>query len=78
MKSATEYELLLEATKIADSLFDGHLTIGKFTTGWKVFGGTPSDMMDWQVFPQFPNLLNALESFILNKWDVRSVRATEL
>lgn len=70
MNSDTEYELLMEATTIANSEFDGHLTIGKFTTGWQVFGNTPGDIQDWHVFPLSTTLAGALESFIQNRRDI--------
>lgn len=34
-------ELMDECQKIADKEFDGHITILKFTTGWKIVFGTP-------------------------------------
>jgi hypothetical protein len=38
-----ELSFLLEAIgKIADQDFSGHLTIMKFTSGWKAMFGTPS------------------------------------
>lgn len=34
--------LIAKAESIANNKADGHLTILKFTTGWKVFLGTPN------------------------------------
>lgn len=70
MTPKTEHEMLLVATEIANSQFDGHLTIGKFTTGWQVFGGTPSEREDWLAFPLSKTLKEALDSFLKNRWDI--------
>ena len=34
--------LLETLERIANEAFDGHLTIMKFTTGWKIVFGTPN------------------------------------
>lgn len=37
-------EKIIFLQKIADNLYDGHFTIMKFTTNWRVsFGHTPND-----------------------------------
>ena len=66
----TTYELLLNAINIADKQFDGHLTIGKFTTNWQVFGRTPESREDWNVFPSHKTLRDALRSFIVRRPDL--------
>ena len=49
--------LMTHAEEIARAEFDGHLTMLRFTSGWKVFFGTPdlrSGMTDQTLFDEIP------------------------
>lgn len=71
----SEPELLREAIEIANREFDGHLTIGKFTSNWQVFGRTPESREDWNVFPSHKTLRDALESFVVRRPDLYKLGA---
>lgn len=45
---ANQEELMIRCISIANRKYDGHLTIMKFTTNWKVCFGTPNDRDDIQ------------------------------
>jgi hypothetical protein len=40
---STDFELMAELLRIADAKHDGHLSILKFTTNWRVSFITPND-----------------------------------
>jgi hypothetical protein len=42
----TDAELMAMLVKVADYEYDGHLTILKFTTNWRIGFGTPNDRED--------------------------------
>jgi hypothetical protein len=50
MKKKAKLTLLERVIRNADVLYDGHLTIFKFTTGWKVVYGTPEISADCRDF----------------------------
>ncbi len=43
--------LLQELERVANEKYDGHVTIMKFTTNWRVWFGTPGDRGDIQAAP---------------------------
>ena len=51
MNEIGDHELTRRLESVAASLFDGHLTIMKFTTNWRVEFGTPFDRYDIQALP---------------------------
>jgi hypothetical protein len=64
-------KLINLAEKIASEKTDGHITMLKFTTGWKVFLGTPN--LDYgeerdkvSKLQSYSTLEVALEQFIIN------------
>jgi hypothetical protein len=46
MKSEIDQDLIVQLVRKANKPFDGHLTMMKFTTGWRVGFGTPSSRED--------------------------------
>lgn len=42
----TDTDLMTQLTAIADEHFDGHVTVMKFTTNWRVGFGTPMSRCD--------------------------------
>jgi hypothetical protein len=46
-----EIELMRRLVQIADERFDGHLTILKFTTNWRVGFKTPTEREDIDAAP---------------------------
>ena len=48
MKHITDQELMHRLEAAADALFDGHVTIMRFTTNWRVGFHTPFDYFDIQ------------------------------
>jgi hypothetical protein len=66
------YRLSMRATlkiaeEIARSHFDGHLTIMRFTTHWKVMFGTPAHRDEIKRLPYFLTLREALE-WLVGAW----------
>ncbi len=53
-------EIMEKCILIANRKYDGHLTIMKFTTNWKVCFGTPSDRDDIQKMVTGKDLTEAL------------------
>ena len=51
MNEIGDHELMRRLESVAASLFDGHLTIMKFTTNWRVGFGTPFDRYDIRPCP---------------------------
>jgi hypothetical protein len=68
------YAALFKALSYADKAKDGHLTIMKFTTGWKVFLGTPEIDNDQRFYIdkeiEGGTLLEALEEMLDKKLDI--------
>jgi hypothetical protein len=65
-------ESLLEiAERIARTRYDGHLTVMRFTTHWKIMFGTPNLDIDGRVevrrLKGFPTLEQALKQLILEE-----------
>jgi len=57
---------------IADAEYDGHVTIMKFTGGWKIIFGTPGMDQDdrenlWNACPNHATLPTALKHAIANR-----------
>jgi hypothetical protein len=44
-------ELMRQLEAVAAALFDGHLTIMRFTTNWRVGFGTPSERDEIEAMP---------------------------
>jgi len=64
--------------KIANKKTDGHLTILKFTKGWKIFLGTPNlDIVEERdniaKLESFPTLKETLKNFIANPVSIYDV-----
>ena len=69
----SELVFLLEKLEgIADKDFDGHLTIMKFTIGWKAMFGTPNLDIDGRAEPPkletHKTLKGALDSLLNDYW----------
>ena len=65
-------KLIQRVEEIAGRETDGHVSMFKFTTGWKVFLGTPNlDIGEERDFiaklPSFESLEDALKDLIVNK-----------
>lgn len=63
------------AESIANEKTDGHVSMLKFTTGWKVFLGTPNldigeEREKIAALKSFSTLENALEDFIANPIEI--------
>lgn len=60
----TEASLWKRLISIADASHDGHLTIMKFTRGWRIGFGTPSDRHDIEKMSHSPIFALAAEGAI--------------
>lgn len=65
MISISDAAALAAAQAIADKSFDGHMTIMKFTTGWRVlFGTQPESRTEISAMPFGKTLAQALAKAI--------------
>lgn len=58
-------ELLLKLTELANTQADGHYTIAKFTTNYRVLLGTPMEWNDWAAVPPGQTLEEAIGQCLL-------------
>lgn len=58
-------ELLLKLTELANTQADGHYTIAKFTTNYRVLLGTPMEWNDWEAVPPGKTLEEAIGQCLL-------------
>jgi len=70
-------QLINEAEKLAKKTSDGHISMLKFTTGWKVFLGTPNldtgeERESINEMKSFSTLEQALNDFVKNPTSIWS------
>jgi hypothetical protein len=78
MEASNLEQLLTACEEIAKTSCDGHLTIYRFTTGWKVILGTPEMSIPEQyllsdLIPGKMSLPEALKSFLHNPVDPETI-----
>lgn len=73
MGTVTLEEAMMKIQKVANMYYDGHYTLMKFTTGYKVFFGTP-DFSDEgrkkiEEMPAFENVTTAIVNAVILRYE---------